>query len=275
MKNSTPLLLLLPPRDCPLGQRFTSQTGVGLGPHKRMVTASLRRTTSVCSQAFLSQPANSDHPTPTSNFTHPCTNHLEPSPIPNLTPVAHRGFETEKKIQSTIVWVAVLGSLGWLGGGARAWARGAGGGGGGGRWRPRHRVSCGPAHAPRQGFETRSPRRAGLLAGRNACGGLPDVRLCAIVGCVSTGERRLDVSTGSHQDVTGAHRTRLPVKPPERSRSGRASQTSMDTERSRPLHYFTYVCIYEWVGMVGCTFWLYVLVVRSAVALNTRPHRQC
>ena len=85
---------------------------------------------------------------------------------------------------------------------------------------------------------------------------------------VSTGERR-------YQDVTGAHRTRLPVKPPERSRSGRASQTSMDTERSRPLHYFTYVCIYEWVGMVGCTFWLYVLVVRSAVALNTRPHRQC
>jgi len=55
---------------------------------------------------------------------------------------------------------------------------------------------------------------------------------------VSTGE--LDVSTG-YQDVTGAHRTRLPVKPPERSRSGRASQTSMDTERSRPLHYFTYV----------------------------------
>jgi hypothetical protein len=81
-----------------------------------MVTASLRRTTSVCSQAFLSQPANSDHPTPTSNYTHPCTNHLEPSPIPNLTPVAHRGFETEKKIQSTIVQEGGLQFLGPWGG---------------------------------------------------------------------------------------------------------------------------------------------------------------
>ena len=193
MKNSTPLLLLLPPslppRDCPLGQRFTSQTGVGLGPHKRMVTASLRRTTSVCSQAFLSQPANSDHPAPPILPTHVPTiwNH----PPSRTSPLSHiADSKQKKKSNRRSCKRAVLGSLGWLGGGARAWARGAGGGGGGGRWRPRHRVSCGPAHAPRQGFETRSPRRAGLLAGKRVWRLTGREAVCD-VGCVNRGERRL------------------------------------------------------------------------------------
>ena len=225
-----------------------------------MVTASLRRTASVCSQAFLSQPANSDHPT--SNFTHPMYQPFGTIPHPEPHPCRTSRIRNRKKNpidDRARGWVAVLGSLGWLGGGARAWARGAGGGGGGGRWRPRHRVSCGPAHAPRQGFETRSPRRAGLLAGKRVWILTGREAVCD-VACRMCQRRRTTLAA----PVTGAHRTRLPVKPPERSRSGRASQTSMDTERSRPLHYFCHMYVYTsgWVWSVvrsGCTFWLYVL----------------
>ena len=80
-------------------------------------------------------------PTPTSNFTHPCTNHLEPSPIPNLTPVAHRGFETEKK--SNRRSCKRVGCSSWVPGVAGGW--GAGMGAGRGRWGGRWEVAAAPS----------------------------------------------------------------------------------------------------------------------------------